>query len=68
MPDKEGVETILEVRRSLPDLPIIAISGGGHIGPVDYWSMARTAGADATLTKPIAPSGLLSLIREILAQ
>ncbi|HSG72042.1 MAG TPA: response regulator, partial [Planctomycetaceae bacterium] len=28
MPDKEGIETIIEVRRRWPDLRIIAISGG----------------------------------------
>lgn len=66
MPDKEGIETILEVRRSHPKLPIIAISGGGHIGPVDYLTIARAAGANATLTKPVEPAELAFMISELL--
>ncbi|MCF3651929.1 response regulator [Synoicihabitans lomoniglobus] len=66
MPDKEGIETILEIRRTNPILPIIAISGGGHVGPVDYLTMARAAGANAALTKPVAPSKLASAIEELL--
>ena len=66
MPDKEGIETILELRRIKPDLPIIAISGGGHVGPNDYLKMATTAGAKAALSKPCPPSVLLSTIRTVL--
>ena len=66
MPDKEGIETILELRRIKPDLPIIAISGGGHVGPNHYLKMATTAGAKAALSKPCPPSVLLSTIRTVL--
>ncbi len=31
MPEKEGLETIFELRKSCPELKIIAISGGGRI-------------------------------------
>ena len=31
MPVKDGLQTILELREEAPDLPIIAISGGGVI-------------------------------------
>ena len=30
MPKKEGIETIIALHRADPDLPIIAISGGGR--------------------------------------
>ncbi len=66
MPDKEGIETIMEVRQSHPALPIIAMSGGGHVGPIDYLSMARAAGAHAALTKPVKPAELLYLIAKVL--
>ena len=66
MPDKEGIETSVELGRTKPDLPIIAISGGGHVGPNDYLKMATTAGAKAALSKPCPPSVLLSTIRTVL--
>jgi len=31
MPEKEGVETIMELKRDFPDVKIIAMSGGGQI-------------------------------------
>lgn len=40
MPGKEGIETIIELRRDFPEVKIIAISGGGRIAPRDYLAMA----------------------------
>ena len=39
MPEKEGIETIRELRRDFSDVKIIAISGGGAIGPETYLQM-----------------------------
>ena len=44
MPGKEGMETIMEFKRDYPDIKIIAISGGGHLGPDSYLSMAKKLG------------------------
>jgi YesN/AraC family two-component response regulator len=52
MPEREGVETILELKKLHPDLKIIAMSGGGRMGRLDYLKLATNFGADATLTKP----------------
>ncbi len=30
MPEKEGIETIMELRRQFPGIGIIAMSGAGH--------------------------------------
>jgi two-component system chemotaxis response regulator CheY len=45
MPEQEGIQTIAEMRKAKPDAKIIAISGGGHGGKVDFLSMARALGA-----------------------
>ena len=67
MPEKEGLETITDIRRSFGDIPIIAISGGGRIGPRDYLETARHIGADATLAKPFARRELISAVDALLA-
>ena len=66
MPEKEGIETIKELRRDFPDVKIIAISGGGRIGPVSYLKMAKGLGAQCTLTKPIEREELLKTVMELI--
>jgi DNA-binding response OmpR family regulator len=44
MPGKEGLETILEIRRSHPTVKIIAMSGGGVKGQVDMLQAAKVMG------------------------
>jgi DNA-binding response OmpR family regulator len=66
MPEKEGIETISEIRRTDSRIPIVAISGGGRLGPGDYLETARYIGADATLAKPFARQELLATIEALL--
>lgn len=68
MPDKEGIETIIELRRCYPAIRIIAISGGGRTGNKDFLRTAQHLGADRTLAKPFALADLLKLVREVLAE
>ncbi len=67
MPNKEGIETIRDLRREFPDIKIIAVSGGGRIGPDSYLQMARNFGALHALTKPIDRKTLLKTVEEVLA-
>jgi len=53
MPEKEGFETIIEFRREYPETKIIAISGGGRLGPDQYLKLAKTMGADFIFEKPL---------------
>jgi YesN/AraC family two-component response regulator len=53
MPDKEGIELIMELKRHAPRVKIVAISGGGRTGNVEFLKMATKLGAIASLKKPI---------------
>jgi len=68
MPEKEGLETIRELKRDYPDIKIIVISGGGNLNVESYFKIAKTFGADASLEKPFMPSDLTKIVDELLAQ
>jgi len=66
MPEKEGIETILEMRQSFPDLPVLAVSGadgGVEEGPL---LDARLLGADSTLSKPFSLEEFLEAVEDVL--
>ncbi len=67
MPEKEGLETIADIRKNRADMPIIAISGGGRVGPTDYLETAKFIGADATLAKPFGRQELITTVSHLLA-
>ncbi len=66
MPEKEGLETILELRREHPDLAVIAISGGPRGSNRNYLGAAELCGADRVFGKPIAPAALLAAVKDVL--
>lgn len=66
MPKKEGMETILDLKREFPDVKIIAISGGGRFGPEPYLQIAEGFGAERIFTKPFDIKDLLAAIEELL--
>ncbi len=67
MPDKEGVETIIELKRDFPDLPIIAISGGGRTRNLDFLKLAEQYGAQKILAKPFSEEDLVEAVKTCLA-
>jgi YesN/AraC family two-component response regulator len=67
MPGKEGIETIMEIRRDLPAVKIIAMSGGGHTGELNYLRDAVQLGAVRTLLKPFGNAEILEAVRAALA-
>ncbi len=68
MPEKEGIETILEIKELDPEVKIIAISGGGQTGAIDMLSFAGDLGADAIMTKPIDLKNLISKVEELVGK
>lgn len=66
MPEKEGVETILELKRTLPEIKIVAMSGGGRGTSLDYLQIARRCGADRTLAKPFERDEIRTTLESLL--
>ena len=66
MPDKEGIEMIMEMLRQAPGTKIVANSGGGRTGNVEFLEMAKTLGASATLKKPIRLAELYETLDQCL--
>ena len=67
MPEKDGVETLMEMRQHFNEARILAISGGGNLqmGNVLIW--ARKLKANAVLEKPFTNEELLSAVEKVLA-
>lgn len=66
MPEKEGVETIIELKRDFPDLKIIGISGGGRTRNLDFLKLAEQYGAEKVLAKPFSEDELLACVNACL--
>lgn len=63
MPDRDGLEAIEQLRKTRPDLRIVAISAGGRVGPQVYLDLAKQIGADVSLVKPIDEAQLDAAVR-----
>lgn len=66
MPEKEGIETIGELRQMAAQVPIIAVSGGGRVGNMDFLAAAQHFGADRSFSKPFEPEHILDAVSELL--
>jgi CheY-like chemotaxis protein len=65
MPGRDGAQTLDEVRRVLPGLPVIAISGGARDARQNWAATARKLGAAKTLAKPFERRDLLAAVEEV---
>jgi DNA-binding response OmpR family regulator len=63
MPNKEGIETIREIRANDKKIPIISISGGGKISGEYYLQLAKSLGADYSVKKPLNPKEFLAVVQ-----
>jgi CheY-like chemotaxis protein len=68
MPNKEGLETIQEIKARWPGIRVVAISGGGRGLKSDYLlHMARSLGADAIYEKPLRAAGFMEVVSSTMA-
>lgn len=65
MPEMEGIETIISLKKNNPHVKIIAMSGGGINSPTEYLDLARQLGAAKTFAKPLQRSMLLEAVAEL---
>lgn len=68
MPEKDGIEVILDLLRRKNGARVIAISGGGRVNATDYLVTAEKFGVSATFQKPIDRKALLAKVRDLCAE
>lgn len=76
MPGIDGVATAKAIRCEFPGIPVVVISGGGNVSPMEYepesistlayLASAANAGADRTLTKPFDRQELIDTVKALL--
>ncbi len=62
MPEKDGLETIRELRRLNGQLPVIAMSGKVARGAADFLKIARRLGASQIIPKPFTLEDLRGVL------
>jgi len=63
MPDQDGLETTVTLRREFPNVKVIAITGGSDmIGILNFLDVAKMLGAHSTLQKPFEMKTLLDTV------
>jgi DNA-binding NtrC family response regulator len=65
MPEKDGIETIVELRAHSPSLPIIVMSGG-DAKRMDLLPEAKLLGAYRTIDKPFTFAEMMKLVNSAL--
>lgn len=66
MPIKDGLQTIIDLRMEVPELPIIAISGGGTISKERYLAVAGYLDRVITIAKPFTIEQIVEAVAKLL--
>lgn len=66
MPGKEGLETLMALRKDGVKSKVIAVSGGAKSVNTDFLPLAEKLGADKTMKKPFRNEDLLRAIQSLL--
>ena len=66
MPEKDGLEVVMALRKKRPDIPIVVVSGGSSKGFRDMLHIAKTLGAARVLEKPFKLEELLATVQALL--
>jgi DNA-binding NtrC family response regulator len=68
MPDCDGIELVMAIRRKLPKVPVIIMSGGGRVQANHYLNLAEKLGAASVFEKPFDTAKLRSTVSELLGE
>ena len=78
MPGMDGVATLERIKEKWPDMPVIVISGGGNVAPMEYQpaaiatnaylASAAQAGAALSMTKPFERKELIDAVNGLLGE
>jgi len=63
MPERDGLNLIMELHPQRDDIRIVAITGGGRLGAGPVLNMAQGLGAHATLVKPFSSDDLRTALQ-----
>jgi DNA-binding response OmpR family regulator len=66
MPETEGFEVLVELRKKVPRVKIMVITGGVRGKSANYLDMAMRLGADQVLAKPFSSEGLTAALKLLL--
>lgn len=65
MPEIDGIELLLSLRKINPEMKIVAMSGGNSGYGDSYLNMAGKLGANAVLNKPFKMRELVSIVNDL---
>ena len=68
MLEQEGCETLQQLRTFTPSPKIIALSGGGQTGRLEFLQVTTGGGTNRALRKPMRSRDLYAAVQEILAR
>ena len=63
MPDKDGIETLLEMKKMKSSVRIYVMSGGGRAGLTTFLDIAMQFGADGQLRKPLTVADMVECLK-----
>ena len=66
LPEMSGIELLEEIRREVPRVPVVLMSGGGEHKNLAPLEAGRFLGASASIAKPFRPAQLVALVHKIL--
>ncbi len=67
MPEKNGIQMIMDLKNQTPDLKVVAISGGsGFTGDIDLLSVAKLLGAKHIIRNPFGVDDIRNAVNDTL--